>query len=262
MGRKKISSKIREIVEQDHERVKYVSRFDSVDDITDAMMCYKHKETGEFLCFDTEEALKGYRFILDYGIDKYLTFNGGFSTKEQKWYGWSHRAIFGYGIGSKVNVGSCAFTPKNKYDMFELIKEELEVDESDNPEKEYVVNIEDVDYDVYNTEEIIPTIKSGPLQGVPSLCSIDNNDIEQPIEIKESYVIETDEEIIDESIEEKPLGMLVHTLTEFTGSKSNRKPIKGTIWQMYPEVFGKGTWEAKTLEDAHEMAIEFTKAVS
>ncbi len=31
----------------------------------------------------------------------------GFCEKEQKWYGWSHRAIFGFGIGSEVKEGDC-----------------------------------------------------------------------------------------------------------------------------------------------------------
>jgi hypothetical protein len=26
----------------------------------------------------------------------------GFSEREQKWYGWSHRAIVGFGIGDKI----------------------------------------------------------------------------------------------------------------------------------------------------------------
>ena len=29
----------------------------------------------------------------------------GFCEKEQKWYGWSHRAICGFGIGSKARRG-------------------------------------------------------------------------------------------------------------------------------------------------------------
>lgn len=32
----------------------------------------------------------------------------GFSRTNQKWYGWSHRAIFGFGIGDKVKEGDCA----------------------------------------------------------------------------------------------------------------------------------------------------------
>ncbi|KKK62132.1 hypothetical protein LCGC14_3007390 [marine sediment metagenome] len=31
----------------------------------------------------------------------------GFCQKEQKWYGWSHRAIFGFGIGDVVKEGDC-----------------------------------------------------------------------------------------------------------------------------------------------------------
>ncbi len=42
----------------------------------------------------------------------------GFSEKEQKWYGWSYRAIYGFGIGSEVKIGDCAYVPKT----FEGIK--------------------------------------------------------------------------------------------------------------------------------------------
>ena len=31
----------------------------------------------------------------------------GFCEKEQKWYGWSHRAIFGFGVGHVVEEGNC-----------------------------------------------------------------------------------------------------------------------------------------------------------
>ena len=31
----------------------------------------------------------------------------GLSEQEQKWYGWSHRAIFGFSIGSMVQEGDC-----------------------------------------------------------------------------------------------------------------------------------------------------------
>jgi hypothetical protein len=32
----------------------------------------------------------------------------GFSHKDRKWYGWSHRAIHGFGIGDTVEDGDCA----------------------------------------------------------------------------------------------------------------------------------------------------------
>ena len=34
----------------------------------------------------------------------------GFCEKEQKWYGWSHRAIYGFGIGDVVEEGDSAAT--------------------------------------------------------------------------------------------------------------------------------------------------------
>ena len=37
----------------------------------------------------------------------------GFSTKANKWYGWSHRAIHGFGIGDAVKVGDVAYVPKD-----------------------------------------------------------------------------------------------------------------------------------------------------
>lgn len=43
----------------------------------------------------------------------------GFSERDQKWYGWSHRAIYGFGIGSSVKRGDCAYTPS---DVDELVE--------------------------------------------------------------------------------------------------------------------------------------------
>ena len=42
----------------------------------------------------------------------------GFCEKEQKWFGWSHRAIFGFGIGDTVKSGDCGFTPGNVIELF------------------------------------------------------------------------------------------------------------------------------------------------
>lgn len=45
----------------------------------------------------TREDTKGYAQI-------------GFNPKEQKWYGWSHRGIFGFGIGDIVKEGDVCNT--------------------------------------------------------------------------------------------------------------------------------------------------------
>lgn len=41
----------------------------------------------------------------------------GFSMREQKWYGWSHRAIYGFGIGDSVEPGHCAYQPTDPADF-------------------------------------------------------------------------------------------------------------------------------------------------
>lgn len=43
----------------------------------------------------------------------------GFNTLEKKWYVWSHRAIFGFGVGSECKKGSCGYEANNKKDFVE-----------------------------------------------------------------------------------------------------------------------------------------------
>lgn len=45
--------------------------------------------------------------------------NIGFNPKENKWYGWSHRALYGFGIGSEVKRGDCAYMPTDKEDFLQ-----------------------------------------------------------------------------------------------------------------------------------------------
>lgn len=40
----------------------------------------------------------------------------GFCEREQKWYGWSHRAISGFGVGSVVKRGDCGYRPIDRDD--------------------------------------------------------------------------------------------------------------------------------------------------
>jgi len=37
----------------------------------------------------------------------------GKSELDGKWYGWSHRAMHGFGVGDSVKMGDCAYAPKN-----------------------------------------------------------------------------------------------------------------------------------------------------
>jgi hypothetical protein len=53
------------------------------------------------------------------GQNEPITCSIGFNPKEQKWYGWSHRGIFGFGIGSRCKLGHCGYSASNKKDFAE-----------------------------------------------------------------------------------------------------------------------------------------------
>lgn len=65
------------------------------------------------------------RLTQEYGIapqkasDKHNVCSIGFCEKEQKWYGWSHRAIYGFGVGSRVEKGDCAYVPADWQDLID-----------------------------------------------------------------------------------------------------------------------------------------------
>lgn len=73
---------------------------------------------------------KEFKFFLKRGITEQLqsvpggrTTCLGFNPEEQKWYGWSHRAVFGFGIGSVTKRGNCGFFPSNKEEFMESYKD-------------------------------------------------------------------------------------------------------------------------------------------
>ncbi len=58
-------------------------------------------------------------YLLKLGITDNVQSGLGFNPIEQKWYGWSHRAIFGFGIGSECKKGHCHYEPSNKEEFKE-----------------------------------------------------------------------------------------------------------------------------------------------
>lgn len=40
-----------------------------------------------------------------FGIEQFEPGAIGFAPKSQKWYGWSHRAVYGFGVGHTVKKG-------------------------------------------------------------------------------------------------------------------------------------------------------------
>lgn len=120
----------------------------------------------------------------------------GWNEKEQKWYGWSHRAIYGFGLGSKVQAGDCCFVPSTKEEFMDTM-------------------LEWWGSEFYSDSSVMMTDKG--VEGV----------------FKYGYDVPNED-------------------------------LRGTTkkqFEVYPE-FGRGEWEAESLEDAKQMAIDFARGVS
>ena len=90
-----------------------------------------NKESGAYLTLATKHKVLAIPDDLDILIDREITegidstfgkgrpANFGFSPKENKWFGWSHRAIYGFTIGSTVKKGDIAYRAFNKEDYEE-----------------------------------------------------------------------------------------------------------------------------------------------
>lgn len=57
------------------------------------------------------------KHLADRDITEELTHGVGFSPTHQKWYGWSHRAIYGFGIGSTCKKGDSHYVPVDEDDF-------------------------------------------------------------------------------------------------------------------------------------------------
>ena len=124
----------------------------------------------------------------------------GFNPTANKWYGWSHRAIYGFTEGSTCKRGDCHYVPFDKDDFL------------------------DDTVMFWNDKHHVETSgKHATQDGVD--------------------------------------GVLV---TYKYDNKVPNEKIRGTIssvFNEYPDEYGKGEWTAKTMDDAYEMACDFAEGV-
>lgn len=66
---------------------------------------------------DAERLCQKHGILPEKADEKHVVCSIGFCEAEQKWYGWSHRAIYGFGVGSEVKRGDCAYHPTDKDDF-------------------------------------------------------------------------------------------------------------------------------------------------
>ena len=105
------------------EKISYVKEtsFGEGDDMQSD--CYYLKSDDGYI---THVGLEGeIKWLLKRGITEHLqSINGGsmqlgFNPDEQKWYGWSHRALYGFTTGSECKKGSCHYQADNKENFAE-----------------------------------------------------------------------------------------------------------------------------------------------
>lgn len=89
---------------------------------------YYSKVDGSFITSNPESV----KWMLKNGITEQIqnvdnipehTSNIGYNPVDQKWYGWSHRAFYGFGIGSEVKKGSVGYVAPNEDDFLEYAVE-------------------------------------------------------------------------------------------------------------------------------------------
>jgi len=110
---------------------KFINSISNIVDTTgkgleDAPQSYVSKIDSSYLTFIGLENDLNYLLkkgiteqIQNYNNEKGNSANIGFNPAEQKWYGWSHRAIFGFGVGSECKKGMCGYSAGSKEDFAE-----------------------------------------------------------------------------------------------------------------------------------------------
>lgn len=113
------------------------------------------------------DSKQGYRLCKKRGIAPELAYPDnnvcciGFCEKEQKWYGWSHRLMNGFGVGDLVVKGDCAYTPRNPDELIEELKEQYSGDYYHNVRFEVSQNEVTVRYDKGQVEDNGPQSPDG-----------------------------------------------------------------------------------------------------
>ena len=78
---------------------------------------YYSKFDDSYMCLTSmPEKLQ---WMADAEITEELTHGVGFSPKDNKWWGWSHRAAYGFTVGSTCEQGDCTYKSATPEDLIE-----------------------------------------------------------------------------------------------------------------------------------------------
>lgn len=97
--------------------LKKVAYIDEIAIGNETKPCYRSKFDDSFITHVGME--NSVKFLAKLEVTEQLTHGVGFSPKDNKWYGWSHRAIYGFTIGSTCKKGDCHYRAVNEQDEIE-----------------------------------------------------------------------------------------------------------------------------------------------
>lgn len=146
----------------------------------------------------------------------------GFCEDEQKWYGWSHRAIYGFGVGSEVKRGDCAYVATDKDDFLQQMVGFWSDENHENVKGEHSKQ---------EIQEWVPIA-----EGEAELKPVDTGIYEDGVYVSWEYPSDTPNEKL-------------------------RNTVSGSF-SVYPDSYGNGEWKAETLDDAKQMAKDFAEGVN
>jgi hypothetical protein len=182
--------------------------------------------------------------LLEHGeIDKHEPICSiGYCKKQRKWYGWSHRAMFGFTIGSKVKKGDCAYFPSNPQDLLEDL---LHFYDSDKPGHKVIFSSHNMRYG--DTDEYKQRLHQARVAArrtdLSSMTDLPTVQIGRPT----TFLKRKNEIGIYFKMEELYKDGSTKLIEHF---------------EPYPEKWGRGEWKAKTMEEAQQMAIDFAWGVA
>jgi len=217
---------------------------------TDFGMCWMHKRDNHYLCVDNDDIIHDtYNFLLKYQINDLITHALG-KSDDGKYYGWSHRAIYGFKIGDSVQKGDSGYCPDNKENfessMINWVSHDVGVDD------EYGINciIKSINKDVPNPERYYTYADKGT--DINDAPDAPDGTLTEPSALEETY------HDPDPTI----LGINIITRIDFFGKQEGRKAYDINHWYEYPEAYGKGGYTINTDDEAKQAAIDFASSVS
>ena len=158
----------------------------------------------------------------------------GFCEKEQKWYGWSHRAMYGFGVGSAISKGDCGFMPDTPEELIEEHAHWLDCGfDEDNLKRRSREEIEHRNADMQAQRraecQILPDRTGIRILHAPLIIPVlkNSSDLADALD-----GVECEAEAIDLNPS--------HSI----------------------QLCGRGKWTATTLEEAKQMACDFAESVS